>query len=427
MANVITQFLIGIGYDYDDKGERAAKSGMEAIKSSTLAIGAALSSAAIGAGVKVDQLAEKSRKLQDQLYRTSTPTTWVQGYGVALTELGGNADHAVSRVTDLENQLAAIRMGDRGFVDALGQAGFDAGDLAQAKDAQDFISRASDQFSRATHTQRLNMASVLHLTDSEFKLWEQGGSYVREHSQQLADQIGYTEELNQKQYEYSQSWVELNLELDKAGNTISNIMLPGMSNLVKEAQSFVGTLNIFAGNNPGVTRAATGAAAGVSVAAGGALLGRITGLRALGPLGAIAGGGVAANEAWGGIMNYSDATYGTNTTMGGNLKSDSPLGKAWNWLTGSSDSLPAGYGLPEYLQKPTQGSMYSGYSTTSDYERQNEHLARTLRDAPLQVDNTLNVNARIELDGQKIGEVVDTQIDRHNQQALPQFDTQVDR
>lgn len=59
MANVITQFLIGIGYDYDDKGERQAKAGMEAIKSSSLAIGSAIAAAAIGAGVRVDQLAEK--------------------------------------------------------------------------------------------------------------------------------------------------------------------------------------------------------------------------------------------------------------------------------------------------------------------------------------------------------------------------------
>lgn len=432
MSNVITQFLIGIGYDYDDKGERAAKAGMEAIRSSTLAIGSALSSAAIGAGVKVDQLAEKSRKLQDQLYRTSTPTTWVQGYGVALTELGGNADDAVSRVTDLENQLAAIQKGDRGFVDALGQAGFDAGDLAQAKDAQDFISRASDQFSRATHTQRLNMASVLHLTDSEFKLWEQGGSYVREHSQQLAEQIGYTEELNQKQYQYSQSWVELNLELDKAGNTISNIMLPGMINLVKEARSFTGAFNTFAGDHPEVTQAATGVAAGASVATAGTLLGRLTKMKAFGPLGIIAGGGVAANEVWDSIMDYSDATYGTDTTAGGNLKSNSPIGKAWDWLMepskpSTSSTSPSEYDVPEYLQKPTHGAVYSAYSPSNDYERQNEHLARTLRDTPLKVDNTVNMNARIELDGQKIGEVVDTQIDRHNQQVLPQFDTQVDR
>src|ERR1051325_4917795 len=179
MSNVITSFLVGIGLDISDfeDGERRVGQAMENIKSSTLAIGSAMAAAAIGAGVKVDQLAEKSRKLQDQLYRTNTQTTWAQGYGVALTELGGNADDAVGRITGLEEKLAALKMGDRSFVDSLGLAGFDASDLAQAKSAQDFITRASDQFSRATHTQQVNMGAVLGLTDAEFKLWQQGGSY----------------------------------------------------------------------------------------------------------------------------------------------------------------------------------------------------------------------------------------------------------
>jgi len=453
MSNVITQFLIGIGYDYDDKGERAAKAGMEAIKSSTLAIGSAISAAAIGAGVKVDQLAEKSRALQDQLYRTNTPTTWVQGYGVALTELGGNADDAVGRITGLEKQLAAIKMGDRGFLDSLGQAGFNAGDLAEAKSAQDFITRASDQFSRATHTQQVNMANVLGLTDAEFKLWQQGGSYVDAHSKQLATQIGYTESLNQKQYEYSQSWVELNLELDKAGNTISTIMLPGMTSLVKLANDYVGAFNNFAKENPDLTQSAVGIGAGASVAAAGALLSRVPVLNALAPVitpvTTVVGGGIAANESWDSIMNYSDREYGKETTAGGNLKTTSPLGKAYEWgreLFSSRDEqkippsplLPQSqnseketvYPLSYWEEKPTRGQEYTPYAmtpSTNDYQRQNEHLAQTLREAPLKVENTVNMNATVELDGQKVGQFVDTRIDEHNQQSLSQFDTQVSR
>lgn len=354
MANVITQFLIGIGYQYDDKGERQAKAGMEAIKSSTLAIGSALGAAAIGAGVRVDQLAEKSRQLQDTLYRTTTSTTWVQGYGAAMTELGGNADEAASRVTSLEQQLAAIKMGDRGFLDSLGQAGFDAGDLSQAKSAQDFITRASEQFSRATHTQQVNMANVLGLTDSEFKLWQQGGRYVDDHSRKLAEQLGYTDSLNEKQYEYSQSWVELNLELDKAGNTISNIMLPGMTGLVERAKDFVGTINQFAKDNPEETKniiqggAAVGIGAGILT--GGKILSKVPGLGALGrfagPVGAATGGGFWANSEWDKIMEDSDQWYGKETTGGGNFKRNSPLGKAWDFSAEWGKNLWADLSAP---------------------------------------------------------------------------------
>lgn len=436
MANVITQFLIGIGYQYDDKGERAAKAGMEAIKSSTLAIGSTLAAAAIGAGAKVDQLAEKSRKLQDQLYRTNTPTTWAQGYGVALTELGGSADDAVGRITGLEQKLAALKMGDRSFVDSLGVAGFDAGDLAQAKDAQDFITRAADQFSKATHTQQVNMANVLGLTDAEFKLWQQGGTYVDEHSKKLAEQIGYTESLNQKQYEYSQSWVQLNLEMDKAGNTISNIMLPGMTELVKKANEYTGALNKFAQENPETTKNIIegGAAVGIGAAilTGGKVLSKLPGLGALGsastPVGTVIGGGLAANSAWDSIMDFSDTTYGTDTTGGGNFKKNSPLGKLYDFAYDGVSSAPDS---GSYLAKPTHGADYmpSSYGS-SDYNAAavGGIAAAAVSALPsITVDNKLTMTGTVELDGYQVGELVDVKIEQHNQQAMAQYDTRVDR
>lgn len=433
MSNVITSFLVGIGLDVSDfeDGERRVGQSMENIKSSTLAIGSAMAAAAIGAGVKVDQLAEKSRKLQDQLYRTNTQTTWAQGYGVALTELGGNADDAVGRITGLEQRLAAIKMGDRGWVDSLGPAGFDAGNLAQAKSAQDFITRASDQFSRATHTQQVNMAAVLGLTDAEFKLWQQGGSYVDAHSQQLAAQIGYTESLNQKQYEYSQSWVELNLQLDKAGNTISEIMLPGMTELVKKANEYTGALNKFAQENPDTAKTVigTGAAVGVGagILAGGKILSKVPGFAALGavagPTAAVVGGGLAANEGWDTIMNYSDQTYGKETTGDGNFKKDSPLGKAYDFAFGDNPSKP--------LYAPTSGSDYSPPAyASSDYNAAavgGVAAAAMSGLPPINVNNKLTMTGVVELDGVQVGELIDVKIDQHNQQAVAQYDTRVSR
>lgn len=54
-----------------------------------------------------------------------------------------------------------------------------------------------------------------------------------------------------------------------------------------------------------------------------------------GPLGAAIAGGMAADWAWDNvIMPANDAMYGDETTAGGNLKKDSPLGKMWDSLAG---------------------------------------------------------------------------------------------
>lgn len=427
MANVITQFLVGIGLDTTEfeKGEKRVHTAMEGVKSSTLAIGSAMASAAIGAGVRVDQLAEKSRKLQDQLYRTNTQTTWAQGYGASLRELGGNADDAVGRITGLEDRLASIRMGEGGgWLDALGKAGFDAGQLAQARSSQEFITMASDQFARASHTQQVNMAAVLDLTDQEFRLWQQGGQYVDAHSKKLAEQLGYTDALNQKQYEYSQEWIKVNQELDRAGNIISTIMLPGMTTLVKLAGEYTGKFADFAKENPDAASAAVGAGTGAAILTGGKVLSRIPGLGFLGPVGAATGGGVAANEAWNSIMSFSDNTYGTETTAGGNLKSESPLGKFYNWLHSEDTTNNSS---PEWLTKPTHGAEYAPYSMPSPDIEQGYAVARALKESPIQVNNNVKMTGKVELDGRVIGEIIDTRIDENNEQSMNQFSTRVDR
>lgn len=461
MANVITQFLVGIGLDTSDfeKGEKRVKTSMEGIKSSTLAIGSAMASAAIGAGVRVDQLAEKSRKLQDQLYRTNTQTTWAQGYGSALKELGGNADDAVGRITGLEEKLAAIRTGDTSWTDSLGPAGFNTGQLAQAKSAQEFIKMAADQFASASHTQQVNMANVLGLTDQEFKLWQQGGSYVESHSQQLATQLGYTDSLNAKQYEYSQEWVKLNLELDKAGNTLSSIMLPSMTSLVQLANEYAGAFNSFAQQNPDTVSAGitggTIAATGFGVASVGALAGKlgIPGagmLRAAGPIGAAAGVSVAS-EPW--------VDKALNMLFGGseyyqNLRTAPTWDEFGQALVGQRETTPEVRKYVEMRNKEledasrtvqsnlpswnayqtgkvpsiyTTGSEYAPNAYSRDYNADATGAATATSMPPINVKPRITVAGKVEMDGRAMGEFVATQIDEHNEQAAMQFSTRTIR
>lgn len=422
MAHTLTNFLVGIGYEYDDKGEKKVKDGMEAIKSSTLGIGSAMAAAAIGAGYQVDRMAEKSRKLQDQLYRTNTSTTWVQGYGASLKELGGNAEDAASRVVNVENMLSALKMGDPGTLDALSKAGFDTGYLAQSKDAQEFITRAAERFatvqSDALISQseyRRNMAQVLNLTDAEFKLWEQGGSYVDAHSKQLSTQLGYTDSLNTLQYQYSQSWIALNLEIDRAGNTISNIMLPGMTSLVNLANEYVGALTNFAQKNPNEASAAitggTVAAAGAGIAGAGIAAGKLglpgAGvLRAAGPIGAAAGVSIAA-EPW--IDKGLSAVFGGSEYF-------QRIRTAPTWSAFGN----ALFGSPDDINIPTGGAGYDPSSLMP-------HMPGAGINNSTPVQSNITVNATIELDGQKMGELIDSRINDNNMDTMQQLGSQVDR
>ena len=50
---------------------------------------------------------------------------------------------------------------------------------------------------------------------------------------------------------------------------------------------------------------------------------------------AAAAGGVGAEAGWDSMMNNRNNAYGSATTAGGNLKKNSPLGRAWDWAANS--------------------------------------------------------------------------------------------
>jgi len=442
MSNVITSFLIGIGLDISqvEAGEKRLNQAMEGVKSSTLAIGSSMAAAAVGAGVAIDTTAKKATALSNSLYRTNTQTTWVQGYQASLIELGDTAETAGERVRGIEDNIASVFSGQGGaFLDSLSQVGFDTSGLTKTQNAQEAMGLLIDQFSKSSHTQQMNMARTLGLTDAEFKLWQRGTTYVNEHSETLAKSLGYTDGLLNQQREYNQAVIETDQAWTRVVNTLSTKLLPSMT----EARNMAADVGNWAANklkdaNPhDVTNAAAAATivggASVSGLARAALPGAarfIPGVPFAGP----ATGAILGDALWQhGITPMQNSLYGSEST--GNdtwhFKKSSPLGKLWDWWHSPSDT-PNGSSnsMPDWLQKPTHGSEYAPYayaSTQPDYERQSQSLHRALREAPLNVNANVTVTNHVELDGEKIGEVVDTRIDRHNQEAMNQFSSKVAR
>ncbi|MEZ3767853.1 hypothetical protein [Klebsiella pneumoniae] len=483
MASTIAQFLVAIGLDVSDfeKNTKRVHDSMEGIRSSSLAIGSSMAAAAIGAGVAIDTTAKKAVALNNSLYRTNTPTTFAQGYQASLMELGDTADTAGERVRGLEENIASVFSGQGGgFLDSLGQVGFDTSGLTKAQNAQEAMGLLIDQFSSASHTQQLNMARTLGLTDAEFKLWQRGSVYVMEHSKTLATSLGYTDDLLSQQREYNEAVIETDQAWTRVVNTLSTKLLPAMT----DARNMAADVGNWAADklkdaNPQDVTNATAAATiiggtSISGVARAVLPGAARFIPSV-PFAGPATGAILGDELWRhAITPAQDSLYGSEST--GNdtwhFKKASPLGKLWDWWHSPSDtSTPVSPELdtsPEWLKKPEHGTEYAPYSNAPmptrvdehrfdpmptrvdehrfdpmptrgdeytpmsfnlqpDYERQSESLTRALREVPLNVNAAVTVNNRVELDGQQIGEVVDTRIDRHNQESLRQYASNQDR
>ena len=487
MARTITNFLIGVGYSTDElkRGERDIATSMEGVKTTATTTGAAITAAFVGAGLRVNDLAKQATNLDRAMYSSTGATTWAQSFGSAIKQAGGDAEEALSIIKRADQMRDQLSVGQGAWVDELSRIGFDTGDLAQATDSQDLISRISTQFSHLNDQQQRLAKDSLGLSDSTFKLFQQGGDALERQVSALQKQQGYTQSLLNQQKDYTQQVIEAELAWDKLGNTVSGVMLPGMTKLAEKAESFINAADSFVKEHPEATeRAATAGtviASGAAIAGIGALGSKIgipgAGLlRGAGPLGLGIGVAYGANE----YADWVDHNSGPKQQLSENgmYYKDSWVGQGINWLTHPQQQpehpvvdhnsgpkqqttvnapealypvplvqhpMMSGY-QPSYLESPAPApaderkallsgydpsylqNQYEGGMSDSAMERMGGKLLDALRNTgAIQVKNDVTLNAHVELDGRQFGNLVDDRIDYHNRNAMDEMTTQVER
>lgn len=154
-------------------------------------------------------------------------------------------------------------------------------------------------------------------------------------------------------------------------------------------------------------------------------VGKAGGLAALsgGPVGwGIAIGSVGGDYAWDKVMDANDAMYGQDTTAGGNLKKDSPLGKLWDFL--HSPSLPTNPDFAKPAEKTGWVSSYSnpGYvpptPTITAPQLKVDMAGNPLMTPPAWLNQPLNVNVNVKVQEGQIRDLVRSEVETNNQQAF---------
>ena len=154
-------------------------------------------------------------------------------------------------------------------------------------------------------------------------------------------------------------------------------------------------------------------------------VGKAGGLAALsgGPVGwGIAIGSVGGDYAWDKVMDANDAMYGQDTTAGGNLKKDSPLGKLWDFI--HSPDLPTNPNFAKPEEKTGWVSSYSnpGYvppaPTITAPQLKVDMAGNPLMTPPAWLNQPLNVNVNVKVQDGQVRDLVRSEVETNNQQAF---------
>ena len=269
MANIITQFLVGLGISYDSKGaeqaekdidnlsksaeqagsrmddvgkslDQGVKTGVENSKSRIMSLvatfkGAGLAMSGVAAGVGAawafeSKKAQQAYDLNNQLATSQFGSTEVYGLGVLAEQRGGDRQATTNSLLNIERGINRIQTGDAGMIQQLAVAGIRV-DNPTGRTREDIYSDIAGQFQRLDMTRQSNVADILGLDPATVRVWQDFGATTLEVSKARAAELGYTEQHNAALDAINQTILDTQQKMEGLGNSIADVLAPSVKTL----------------------------------------------------------------------------------------------------------------------------------------------------------------------------------------------------
>lgn len=402
MANLLTSFLVGIGFDTSkfDAGLRNVDRGMSQVQGTVLKTSAVLvgafglaANSIVSTANRVDQLALKTANMR-------TSQQYIYNYGNALKFLGGNAEDALSVVTTIESALNNLRLkGELGPLQDLALAGVDISQLTGAANAQDFITALSAQMPGLDKTQRGAVQSALGLSDAALKSLVSGPAALDAALKRSEDITGNLDGLVENSRKLMESSAQFDLVLEGTTNELADKFLPSIVGASEWINKFLtdnrGTISEaigYAAENAGATAAIGGGASAALIGAGASKLGaKAVGgaVTKAGTAGMVVGGSAIASDILNETLNkyvpgYGEASRGFDKAImavTGLERIPSPLEVLFGGMSPSDTAVKPDTAIREQERQMTAAA-----------------IAGAVSKVPLSVTNNLT----LQLDGQAL-------------------------
>lgn len=242
MSNVLTSFLVGVGFDTSklDEGLRDVDRGMSQVKTTTLKTSAALvgafgavASSVVATANRVDGLSLKTANMR-------TSQQYIYNYGNALKMLGGDAGDALSAVTSIEGALNNLRLkGELGPLQDLALAGVDISKLTGSANAEDFLTALSAQLPGLDKSQRGAVQNALGLSDAALKSLVSGPAALDQAMQRAESLTGNIDGLVDNSRRLMEESAKFGLNMEGINNEIADKFLPSLVGVSTWVNTFI--------------------------------------------------------------------------------------------------------------------------------------------------------------------------------------------
>lgn len=239
MSNVISSFLVGIGFSYDRKSAQQIESGIDSIKSKALQLGSVVAGA-FGLKELTFGFAQSADTLGKFGQTFGVSANDVQAFGNALKTEQGTLEGFMSQLESLERARARIRIGDVGFFAPAGKAGLDPNIIADASSATEAYLGIADAMKNADQQGRINIAEALGLDEASIRLLSQGRDAVEGLVSKYRSIRPLTSDMTNEAAEFNRNMVEAQANVQGLADRISGPLLKSINEVTSGINEWFG-------------------------------------------------------------------------------------------------------------------------------------------------------------------------------------------
>lgn len=240
-SDIIKEFLVSLGFQLDQAGERKFTDAITRGTRDALKFGGAVAGTAVALAAFTEKMAASVESLYFMSQRTGAAIANIQGYRYAATQLGASVEDATASLENMGNFLR-YNPGAENYLNSLKVQTRDAnGELI---DTTKIMANLGKQLAAMPPYLQKAYGDFFHLSDKQLRAitsgeYQQG---LDDHNARLREAGVEMQALGVETHDYETAWRRLGDELDIFANKRLAALLPMMTELVKLSEKWVETL-----------------------------------------------------------------------------------------------------------------------------------------------------------------------------------------
>ncbi|ENM3792928.1 hypothetical protein QSX67_003029 [Vibrio cholerae] len=238
MPQTLSNFLIGVSLDYDNKGAKQVQSSLDSIKRSSLQASLAVAGMAGGLGLMAGKTASNIRTFDQFAERIGGSTELIVAQASAWERAGGSASGYMSLLERLAKMRAGVLKGDVSWISEAAKVGLNYNDMLNTAPDK-LLPKIIERMSKMNQKQRLNATDVLAAEPILINIAADGRGAFDDQTQKQLERLTITKAMTDQSEQLVTNWSDAKSELSAIADIASLSLMPTMNELLETTLEWV--------------------------------------------------------------------------------------------------------------------------------------------------------------------------------------------